>query len=100
MASRGQTFTSRNTLIHQVQEVVSQLDVESFAMSGRVRQYRGEPKVRIPERWKLGYPIATVSFTICDVDLGERNLLVSTKKPGAIVRIVRTRLQDRGIPIC
>ena len=84
-------------LAAEVHRVLSGLyNVESVTCAG-VGKYQGEPKVKIPARWREK---RCIPISVCDGNLGERKLLVRTTKPGAIARILRKRLLSDGHTVC
>ena len=62
---------------------------------GQVRSYRGEPKVKMS--WGGNQPFLVI---VCDAGFGEREMRVTAIKAGAIARILRKNLQNRGIRVC
>jgi len=70
--------------------------VEDVSFAG-VRGYKGEPKVKLPSRWRC---LEGVFVTVCDGEFGERDIRFMATKPGAILRILRQRLEQRKILVC
>ena len=84
-------------LAAEVHGVLSGLDDICRISYGSVRKYHGTPKVRIPKRWS---EFRVILITVCDTDFGEREIRVNALKPGAIARILRKKLEHKGIRVC
>ena len=57
--------------------------------------YKGEPKVKIPRRWPRRRP----SIEVCDGTFGKRTLIVHAEQPGAILRLLGTKLAEKNIAL-
>lgn len=84
-------------LAAEVRRVLSRLYDIGGVTCGSVRSYHGTPKVKIPEKWTEH---RVIPITVCDTDFGERELRVTAAKTGAIARILRKKLEHRGIRVC
>ena len=85
-------------LFVEVQTILDGLsNIDAVTYGKTVRGYRGYPKVKIPERWS---PARQLPIVVCDVDYGERRIVVMTSKTGAIARILRRELSNQGYTVC
>jgi hypothetical protein len=82
-------------LSRDVAKILDALENVSEVLTGHVAACRGGNRVKLPNRWAL----PCFSIVVCDSDRGERELIVYTKKPGAILRILRNKLEIQGISI-
>jgi len=89
MASRHKSAISK--LTQEVERALSSLYNIQGVQFRNVRGYRGEPKIKIPDRW----PQRQLPLSVCDAECGEQQLVVLTTKPGAIRRILCKKFGDR-----
>lgn len=79
-------------LAEDVSNIVKRLENVNGVSCAAVRKYHGERKVKMS--WGGNRPFLVI---VCDAEYGERHLCIDTKKPGAVSRILRKRLAERGI---
>jgi hypothetical protein len=92
---------SGNGLMSKTRRILDELyNIENVVVSSRVRGYKGHSKVRLPKKWPRNKPVSTLVVAVCDGKDGERDMMILTSKPGAIQRILGTRLMREGVYVC
>ena len=83
----------------QVNAMLQRMSNIEAVKCGTVRKYQGNPKVRI-EPWYRHVSEGRAVLSVCDREYGECEMIIVTRKPGPILRILQQTLKKEHIPVC